>query len=240
MIPSIHLPYRPPLNGGISVEGEQAHYIGRVLRLAPGDAVYLMDGRGSRCRAVIVSIDRKRVWLEPGGIETLDTESALRITLVQGMPKGEKMDWIVQKATELGVAAIAPVITERSQVRHAAGAERWRKIAVSAAAQSVRGVLPEIFEPQTLGAFFRTRDSSERGILFWEGAATPLADAINGWRRGGNLCALVGPEGGFSADEAGQAMRHGFVPASLGKRILRAETAAVSVAAILQYALGDM
>lgn len=239
MIHTILLP-SSPLTGSISVEGEQAHYLGRVLRLAPGDAVFLLDGRGSRCRAVILSIDRKRVMLEPGEVETLDTESALRITLVQGLPKGEKMDWIVQKATELGVAAIAPVITERSQVRHGNSAERWRKIAVSAAAQSGRGVIPEILEPQTLGAFYRTHDSSERGILFWEGAATPLANAITGWGRGGNLCALVGPEGGFSADEAGEALKHGFVPASLGKRILRAETAAVSVAAILQYALGDM
>ncbi|MBI5142449.1 MAG: 16S rRNA (uracil(1498)-N(3))-methyltransferase [Nitrospirae bacterium] len=239
MPPSILLP-ASSLAGGISVEGDQAHYLGRVLRLAPGDAVYLLDGRGSRCRAVIVSIDRRRVLLEPGEIETLDTESALRITLVQGLPKGEKMDWIVQKATELGVAAIAPVITERSQVRHTGGADRWRRIAVSAAAQSGRGVVPEIFEPQTLAGFYRAHDASERGIIFWEGAIVPLADAINGWRRGGGLCALVGPEGGFSADEAGEAVKHGFVPASLGRRILRAETAAVAAVAILQYAMGDV
>ncbi len=250
MIPSLVLPdtFLTFRDETLSLHKDHARYLARVLRLQPGDSVFLLDGRGNRCRAEILEISRLSVALKLGGTERLDSESPLKITLVQGLPKVGKMDWIVQKATELGVVSIAPVITERSQVRHSGDRrtgwiERWRKIAESATAQSGRGIVPEIYNPEPLDVFLRKRKDSGRGVVFWEESETEktLKTAIRGIEfSSGHLAVLVGPEGGLTAVEAGMAEKAGFVQASLGPRILRTETAAVVAIGLLQFALGDL
>jgi len=251
MIPSLILPdiFLPFRDETLSLQKKHAHYLARVLRLQPGDPVFLLDGRGNRCRAEILEVSRLSVSLKVGDTERLDSESPLKITIIQGLPKPGKMDWIVQKATELGVIAIAPVITERSQVRCSGasatgGVGRWRKIAESATAQSGRGIVPEIYDPEPLDVFFQKQKylGSGRGLVFWEKAEKSLKTAIPEVDSGSlsNLSVFVGPEGGLTVAEVGMAEEAGFVQASLGSRILRTETAAVVAIGLLQFALGDL
>ncbi len=250
MIPSLILPdtFLPFRDETLSLQKKHAHYLARVLRLQPGDPVFLLDGRGNRCRAEILEVSRLSVSLKLGDTERLDSESSLKITLIQGLPKPGKMDWIVQKATELGVAAIAPVITERSQVRRsgssATGVGRWRKIAESATAQSGRGIVPEIYNPEPIDAFFQKQKycGSDRGVVFWVKADKRLKTAILEIDPDSlsKLSVFVGPEGGLTVAEVGMAEEAGFIQASLGPRILRTETAAVVAIGLLQFALGDL
>lgn len=247
MIPSIVLPdvFLTFRDKTVSLQKKHAHYLSRVLRLQPGDPVFLLDGRGNRCRAEVSEINRLSVSLRLGDTEQLDSESPLKISLVQGLPKAGKMDWIVQKATELGVASIVPVITERSQARYSAGRgtgaiERWRKIAESATAQSGRGILPQIYAPEPLEVFFRKRKHPGSGVVFWEESEKGLKTAIREIGSADHLEMLVGPEGGLTAVEIGMAEDAGFIQASLGPRILRTETAAVVAVGLLQFALGDL
>ena len=237
MIPSLFLPEKLTEGRTITVSGSQAHHVADVLRLKPGDSVYILDGRGARCLAEILETGRSAVVVRTGPPEQLNTESPLKLVLAQAVLKGDKMDVVVRKATELGCFSLIPVIAERCQVRRSARAHRWRKIAESASAQSGRAVVPEICEPVLLKDLIR--DHSGTGIVFWENAAEGLQRVLDSIRTEG-ITLLTGPEGGFTAYEVRQAEDAGFIRASLGPRILRAETAAVTATALAQYALGDM
>lgn len=219
----------------LTVGDEVLHHL-QVLRLQPGDEILLLDGSGLICRCHLVSSDRRAVhvkvverWREP--------ESAWPLRLLQGLPKGEKMELILQKGVELGVAAFTPVATSRS-VPHKGKQERWEKIVREAARQSRRSVLPRLDLLQPLApALESTRE--ELRLLLWEEGSVPLAAALPATRPADGVL-LVGPEGGFAAAEAELAVAHGFIPVSLGDRILRTETAGFAVAAILQHRYGDL
>jgi 16S rRNA (uracil1498-N3)-methyltransferase len=225
------------------LDKEQSHYVSRVLRLRHGDAVVLFDGSGGEYDAVIAETARKHVNLTVGAHHADDRESPLAMWLLQGMSRGERMDFVVQKATELGVHRITPVLTEFSVVRldpAKAGnrVQHWQKIAQSACEQCGRNVVPRIDGPQPLGRWLEVAapPDAER-IVLDPGAARNLASLDC---RGARIELLIGPEGGLSAAECGQAAAAGFVPCSFGPRTLRTETAAIAALAVLQARLGDL
>ncbi|MDO8746074.1 MAG: 16S rRNA (uracil(1498)-N(3))-methyltransferase [Thermodesulfovibrionales bacterium] len=238
----------------ITLSGEKARYLISVLRCSAGDELQVFDGEGSLYKSKITGIENKKVIIDLLEQISLNAESPLNLTLVQGILKGEKMDVVVQKATELGVKEIIPAITERSQIRHTRKVDRWRKIAEEASKQSGRTMIPVVHEPMEFNSLFTVHHSLPiRGFIFWEEGGLSLKEAIqhsavsiqhseNSQLSTFNsqLFVLVGPEGGFSKEEVNRAVSKGLITVSLGKRILRAETAAISAVALIQFLLGDI
>jgi 16S rRNA (uracil1498-N3)-methyltransferase len=221
----------------------QAHYVGRVLRLRPGGTLILFDGSGSEFDATIERIGKDSAEFTVGARSATDTESALHVQLAQGISRGERMDFVVQKATELGVKRITPVLTRHGVVRldaRRADTRRahWQSVATSACEQSGRVRPPLIDEPVPLDTWFgaMTRRADVDLILRPDTdlalAAVPAPVT--------KLCLLIGPEGGFSAAEYEAAAAAGFRAVSLGPRILRTETAAVAALAVAQSLWGDL
>lgn len=220
---------------------ETAHrHLIRVLRLAPGAQVQLFDGAGTAIDATIVSVGKSSVDVELGARHAIPAP-ACSITLLQSLPRGERMDFIVQKTTELGVARIVPVLTELGVVKPPLGRiRRWQTIAEEAARQCGRADVPAIDEHCALhAALDQAKDREGERFLLWENEQTrSFRGAVAHGPRAVTL--LVGPEGGFSAAEAAAATRAGFLASSLGPRILRAETAAVVAVALVQAAAGGL
>jgi len=215
------------------------HYLRDVLRLAPGDEVELFDGRGTAWTARIgpgfeaLALSGRR--------ETASGGPAIH--LLFALAKGEKVDWVVQKATELGAARLVPFAAERSVVRlepdkGAERAERWRRIAGEAARQCGRADVPEVATPVSLGAALAAVPPGFRLlVLHGEGGAPLPALSLEG---APGVAAVVGPEGGLTAAELEACLAAGAARAALGPRTLRAETAAIAVVALLQAAVGDL
>lgn len=223
----------------ITITGEKAHYLSTVLRCRPDDIVIVTDSTGTAYSACISAITKKQATLLIAGLLHQDNESPLTIILLQGLLKGEKMDLVIQKSTELGVMEIVPMITERSQIRETRKLQRWQKIAGEASRQCGRNKIPMIHEPET----FETVIASQRldkGIICSEKEGAPFSAALDTFKDRKTIVLCVGPEGGFSEKELRAAEDQGFIVASLGKRILRAETAALTVIALTQFVLGDL
>ena len=244
-MPRIFIPLKEN-PGTISITGEKARYLASVLRCTSGDALEILDGKGRAYRARITSVNSKAVIAEVLGAVHHTTESPLNLVLIQGILKGEKMDLVVQKTTELGVREIIPAVTERSQVRSTGKAARWRKIAEDASRQSGRTTIPQVREVIPFTDIFAPASPhfhgfrKARGILFREREGVAMkqsAEALEGCR---SLIIAVGPEGGFTCGEVEMARAQGFLIVSLGLRILRAETAAITAAAMAQMLFGDM
>ena len=205
----------------------------QVLRLQPGAAITLFDGRGGEYEACILQMGRHTVAARIDTHQTLERESAVYSHIVIGMPANERMDWLVEKATELGVARITPLMTAHGVLR--LNAERahkrqlhWLGIAQAACAQSGRNTLPQIDVPQSWSAWLSTLpqdDSGSRWILSLSAASMPL----NALAQTQRVVLLSGPEGGLSREEETQALERGFLPVRLGARVLRAETAPLAV-----------
>ena len=234
----------PPLHCGALFElpPKAAHHAHRVLRLRVNDPVQVFDGEGNALDATISEINGKRVVL--GALMPCDAEqeSPLHIVLAQAMCGSEKMDWVIQKATELGVAEIQPVQTRRSVAklpseRTEKRIEHWRSIAIAACEQCGRNVLPQVHAPQDFGAWLAHMRSipDTKFILLPDGAAALHEQPAPQ----GRATLLIGPEGGFSVDEAQLARQAGFISIRLGARVLRTETAAVAGLAALQTLWGD-
>ena len=225
----------------ITIRDEKAAYISVVMRCHPGDLLDISDGTGNFYRARILSSDRKKVDAEILEKGSCNTESFLNIRLFQGLLKGEKMDLIIQKTVELGVKEIIPVITERSQVRETRKLLRWQKIAEEASRQSGRSVLPVIHGAIAFDRIFEgVPDLRRKGIVFWEMGGDQLHHIFDTIKDSIDIDILTGPEGGLSENEVQCSVNNGFVVATLGKRILKAETAAISAVSLVQYALGDL
>lgn len=219
-----------------------AHLV-RVLRLREGDACVLFNGDGKDHAARIASAGKREVVVEILSAAPVDNESPLRITLVQGIARGEKMDLILQKATELGVAAIVPVLAERTEVkldaeRTGKRMEHWRNVIVSACEQSGRARLPELAPPAALGdAGKAITDESVKLTLDPEGEstlATLTAPASQ------SIAIAIGPEGGWSPRDRELLRMAGFSGLRLGPRVLRTETAGLAAIAALQSRFGDL
>jgi len=239
-MPAVILPGEALRGPEVLVSGEDAHYLTNVLRLRRGDRLTLLDGDGGRYAGRIDGVERGRVRIQRGERQDARTgEPPRAVHLVQALPKADKMDWIVRKTVELGVASITPMIAEHSEVRATRRRERWKAIARSAVIQSGRTRVPTVHEPEPFPLLL---DRLRRPVvLFWEKSRRSLKQVIRDVAQGSGDCTLcIGPEGGFSKEEAAGARARGWLDASLGPRTLRTETAAVSALAIIQYELGDM
>jgi 16S rRNA (uracil1498-N3)-methyltransferase len=230
------------IGGELALSGTAASHVARVLRLRVGDALVVFDGRGADFRAEIVAIAGGAVrvrLLEPLMIRP---ESPLAITLVQAIARGERMDWTLQKATELGASAIAPVLAARSVVRlDARRAEaklrHWQAVVIAACEQAGRSRLPELMPPESLREHLARAPEPGTRLVLDPDADTELAATPS---PGDAVQLLVGPEGGFDADELAAARHAGYRPARLGPRVLRTETAGIVAMAILQSRWGDL
>jgi 16S rRNA (uracil1498-N3)-methyltransferase len=234
-----------PLKGQVQValDPGAAKHLLTVLRLKPGAPLLLFDGSGFEFEAVLEQVGKKQAWVKLSASHGPAVESPLRITLAQGVSRGERMDYTVQKAVELGVAAIVPVLTERSVVKldadkAIAKQEHWQAVAVGACEQSGRVRVPPVQPPQRLDAFLAARH--EIGLKL-------LLDPLGGVTAGelakpadGRVLLLVGPEGGLSENERNLAVRVGFRGMKLGPRILRTETAALVALSVMQSLWGDL
>ena len=216
-----------------------AHHAERVLRLAVGDPVVLFDGLGGECEARLLAFG-KQPLARLGPRLSIERESPLQITLVQALASGDKMDWIVQKAVELGVAAVQPVAAERSVLklsgdRAVKRVAHWQQIAVAACEQSGRNRVPAVGEILPLAKYLASPFDGARLILA-PGAEGALARKTP---PSGPLAILIGPEGGWSPAELALATRAGCAPLALGPRVLRTETAGLAALAAIQTVWGD-
>lgn len=229
--------------GELRLGDEPARYLGRVLRLARGDSVNVFNAEDGEWTATITRIGRHGVSLVIHDRVARDPESGLHIHLVQGISRGERMDFVVQKATELGVSRISPVLTDHGVVRFddrraAKRSAHWRRVAESACEQSGRIRPPRVDEPQALKQWFGTALEQQTGNVILRPGSDRRLVALS--RPEAGLCMLIGPEGGFSEREYEDADAAGFEAVSLGPRILRTETAATAAIAIAQSTWGDV
>ena len=230
-------------NSELDLEGNSAHYIGRVLRLSPNDKLTLFDGRGGEYLATILAIDRNKVTVAIGEHSERNVESPLAIHLLQGISRGERMDFVVQKATELGAQKITPLITDHAVVRlEPKRADKrlrhWRGIVASACEQSGRNLLPEIDSPQPFRTWLGENvEASGTRLILKPGDVGSFKSVGNEDQQ---VILLIGPEGGFSDSEYELAEATGFRAIGFGRRILRTETAAVAAIAALQTLYGDL
>ncbi len=223
----------------ITIAGEDVRHIGAVLRMKPGDMLSLSDGAGTEYTVRVVDSGHAEIRTDIVN-QTKRSVAYPRMTLGQGLPKADKMDWIVQKATELGASSIVPLVTERTIVKlrdEDKRVNRWQKICREAAMQSYRIDIPRIETVRSLDDFLRTQRSEPRTLLLlpWEEGTTPIKDVLRTHAGMRDIVVLIGPEGGFSPAEADSARSRGFHPVSLGPNILRTETAAVAALSMILY-----
>ena len=237
--------YAPPSafdSQSVLLTADEARHLRDVLRLKSGDEVYVFDGAGHEFRCSVINTSRDAAELKvEAEVEPAKPESHLQLNLCVALLKGEKFDLVVQKATELGATELTPLITRYAdiQLRDASDATkrvtRWRRIALEAAKQSGRAFVPEIAMPAPV--FTGTNDSDLR-LMFSERGGRGL-ESLTG-QRPRSVAALVGSEGGWSDEEIEAAEAHDFHVVTLGGRTLRAETAAITAAALLQHLFGDL
>ena len=229
----------------LEIEKDNSQYIKNVLRMRPGDKLSLFDGRGSEHEAVIVDLSEGRLSLKIGEKINVGV-SNLNVTLAQSFPKGSKMDFIIQKSTELGADRIIPFISSRSiprlsETKAETRCERWRKIAIEASRQCGRAKIPEVTGIVTFEEMLTMREEESLGILLWEDESEKGIKEILRDERYHPLdkfFIVVGPEGGFSKEEVERATAHNFISATMGALILRTETAPLAILSILQYEKG--
>lgn len=226
----------------IRITGDDVNHIKNVLRMKSGEAVVVSCGRGTDYYCEICEIEEKTVWLEVKEEKMAKTELPVSITLFQALPKSDKMEFVIQKAIELGAAEIVPVQTKRCIVKLDVKKEekklqRWRMIAESAAKQSGRAIVPEIHSVLSMKEALAYASGLETCLIPYElcedmtGSIAAMQQAV----KGKSIGIFIGPEGGFERSEVENAMTAGVVPISLGKRILRTETAGLAVLSVLMF-----
>ena len=238
MVPRFHLDAPLRAGGVCTLSEDAAHHAVHVLRLREGDEVTLFNGRGGEFAARIASMQRLRISIDLLQHRAVERESPLRITLVQGVSAGERMDSTVRKAVELGVAEVQPVLAARSVARPKGDRaenrrSHWQKIVISACEQCGRNRVPEV---QALVSLDDYRPGSGTKILLSPASQRPLSKLTGAESQ---IILAAGPEAGFTEEEEARLVETGFVPASLGPRILRTETAAVAALAALNALRGD-
>ena len=229
--------------GQVILTGPDAAHMCRSLRMKPGDTVTLCDTQGFDYQCVVQRLSPEEAALTIIDKHQCENEPSLSVILYQGLPKGEKMDWIVQKAVELGVSQIVPVRMERCVSRPDGKAsqkktDRWQKIAVEAAKQCGRGILPQGCPPADFHQALIQAAQAEVFLFCYEGGGESVSRLIT--QKTKTVSVLIGPEGGFSLPEAEAARKAGGVPVTLGKRILRTETAPLAALSVIMYASGNM
>ena len=241
-MPRFYCPPPLPCEGSFYLPPDAAHHASRVLRLRSGDAVQLFDGAGRECHGVIGDLSGKKVLVNDIRQISVDRESALPLLLAQALSSSEKMDWVIQKATELGAAEIQPLATLRSVAklsgeRAEKRTEHWQQVAISACEQCGRNVLPLIHPPLDIMIWLQQmRGCADRKyILLPDGSVSLHGQA----KPPGRAILLIGAEGGFSLAESESALLCGFTSLQLGPRVMRTETAAIAGLTVLQTLWGD-
>ena len=228
-----------------TITGEDVNHIVNVLRLKQPDKIILCNkDEGKSYISEIMQIEKSYIICKILEMVSETTESNVNIDLFQGLPKSDKMEYIIQKCVEIGVSRIVPVITERAVVKIEKGAkedkkiERWLKISESAAKQSGRGIIPIVERPVKLSEAIKEAALLENAVIPYENEEkTGLKEFIKSAKKG-SIGIFIGPEGGFDSSEIEMAVKSGIIPVTLGKRILRTETAGLVTAAIILYELG--
>lgn len=241
-IPRLYLSISPTVGATVPLDDNAFHHAVRVLRLETGAALVLFDGAGSAFAATLTDIGKRGAWAQVTAALSGGVESPLRVILVQGVSRGDKMDYTLQKAVELGVAAIQPVFAERGGVglsgeRLERKIQHWQGIVIGACQQCGRNRLPELRQPASLTTWL-AQPAPEPGLRL---LLDPQADSgLRGLQPPtGAVTLLIGPEGGLSPAEIVQAQQQGFTGIRLGPRILRTETAGLAALAALQALWGD-
>jgi len=237
----------------VVVAGEDHRYLTRVLRLGLNDVITIFDGQGHEADAIVARVGPRALELRVELRRTAADVGRPPVTLIQALTKGEKLDFIVQKATELGVGRVIPATSARAvprlELARALGRHaRWQKIARDAARQSGRADVPEVQPITPLVTALKAASAEGLRIFLWEGAKQhPLREALGPLATGGQLgqrppqiTIAIGPEGGFAQEEVEAAREAGFTLAGLGPRTLRTETAPLAALAILGFVLGDL
>ncbi|HEU4778280.1 MAG TPA: 16S rRNA (uracil(1498)-N(3))-methyltransferase [Steroidobacteraceae bacterium] len=239
----IHVPGALVAGGEIVLPAQAGEHLTRVLRLEAGAALTLFNGEGGEFAATLAPAIGKKTIARVLRYDAVERESPLDVTLLQGVARGERMDLIVQKSTELGVTRIVPVLTERSVVKLDAKQrerkrEHWQAIAISACEQCGRNRVPEVHEPAALGAsIVALAADSLRCMLAADGESSLAAAAVS--VANPRFVLLIGPEGGLAENERAFALANGFAGRSLGPRVMRTETAGLAALAVLQSVVGD-
>lgn len=238
--PRIHVAADFIVGGDVVLSEGPARHVARVLRLAEGAPLLLFDGAGREARAVIIDASRKRVVARIEAVAPGTGESPIAVHLGQAISKGDRMDYAIQKAVELGVSAITPLYTEHGDVRlrgerEAKKLAHWQGVVASACEQCGRATLPPVHPPAGLADWLAGRDEALRLVLH-----PGTTGALEQREAPASAALLIGPEGGLSEAEVEAALAGGFVPLSLGPRILRTETAPVVALSLLQSRFGDL
>jgi 16S rRNA (uracil1498-N3)-methyltransferase len=231
------------LQSGIALvlDEPQSHYLGKVLRMDAGRELQVFNGDGCEYRATISKVDKRAVEIEVLSGEEINRESPLQTHLAIGISRGERMDWVLQKATELGVSRITPLFTERTEVRLQGDRlekkwHHWQQITVSACEQCQRNVPPQLLPAQDLLTFLQHDAPSLKLVLHHRSEQT-----LRQLPPPSSATLLVGPEGGLSEGEIETAIHHsGYIPLTLGPRVLRTETAPLAALVAAQLLWGDL
>lgn len=239
----LHRTYTPRrLETGKEVELDEraAHRLSRVLRSRPGDPVVLFNGDGVDYGGRLTAASKSGVSARIESCREVGNESPLFITLAQGIARGDRMDYALQKAVELGVKAVQPLFCRRTEVKLSGTRldkrmAHWRGVIIAACEQSGRAALPRLHQPDTLPAWLKSPPEGLKLVLRPEGGNGP-----GGLDRADRVCLLIGPEGGLEARELEAALSAGFQPVRLGPRVLRTETAGPAALAVIQALWGDM
>lgn len=225
-----------------TITGEEAQHISRVLRMKKGDSVTLCDGEGMFYDAVLSGFDEKNVTAEISNSYKAPTEPGVEITVFQGVPKNPKLETVIQKLTEIGAVRLVPVDTVRAVAKldKSAKVERLRKIAKEAAKQSKRGIVPEVTDPVSFKKAVEMAKEADLALIpYEEETEMSIKKALSG-KNPKTVSVMIGPEGGFDKNEIKLAMDAGIQSVTLGKRILRTETAPLTVVSVILYELGEM
>jgi len=245
--PRIYYPGEMDIGHPVELGENHIRYIRNVLRLRKGDSLILFSGKGVEYGAVVRAVTKDAVTADIIDKKNI-RDDGIRITLAQALPKGPKMDFIIQKAAELGVSRIIPFDSSRSIPKLTADkarsrTARWQKIALEACRQCRRGDIPEVTEIHSFHEVLEMPGKDDLKLIFWEEeSGMGIKDVLrnNAAQNTGDFFAIIGPEGGFSKDEVEAALRQGCLSVSLGRRVLKVETASIAILAILQYERGSL
>jgi 16S rRNA (uracil1498-N3)-methyltransferase len=245
VMPRFYVPNPLIKNGLLKIEGSEARHIRRTLRLRTGDEVVVFNGSSKEYEGPIVEEGPTSVVINIQNIFPTTGESPLEVILAQSLLKGEKMDYLIQKATELGIKEIIPFLSSRSipileKSRGLKRFHRWKRIAIEASKQCGRGIAPKIEPLQDYSQMLRVACSGSLRLILWEKKGVKLKEVLKDAKDKTKIFFIVGPEGGLSIEEVEHARKMGFLPVVLGKRILRSETASLCLLSILQYEWGDI
>lgn len=228
-------------NDSFIIEGTDANHIGTVLRSKAGEGIVICDGEGTDYYCTLTEVDKKRVVAHIDERRAVESEPKTKITLYQGLPKSDKMELIIQKCVELGISRIVPVKTEfavaKLDGKEEKKVDRWQKIAESAAKQCGRGIIPTVDMPMTFAQAATDSKACDGRIIPYENERENSIKAFAKAFQGESIAIFIGPEGGFSPKEIEMAMEQGITSVTLGKRILRTETAGMVTCAVLLYEL---